>query len=294
MRSGKLLRAMFKFITQRSFFVNLLVIILLVIGILLAFFASLKWITNHGDVVKVPNITGKNINEARSILKASGLEILVQDSVFIDNLPRLSIVKQSPAANIGVKSGRVVYITINRAQPPMLEVPDLHGYSISSVQQLLQNFGFKVGGITYKPDLAKDVIKEQLYNGNPVEPGTRLPMGSVIDLVLGDGVGNRNVPVPDIVGMTYSEAMDYLKTMNISIGGVNTDPGITDTNSAFIYKQSPAPTTTNIDGTSVKNYLAPGDGIAIWLSLQAPAGATNAGDASAGKTDSTVKPAPQQ
>jgi beta-lactam-binding protein with PASTA domain len=149
-----------------------------------------------------------------------------------------------------------------------LEVPDLHGYSITSAQQLLQNFGFKAGRITYKPDIAKDVIKEQLYNGNPVTTGTRLPMGTVIDFVVGDGVGNRNVPVPDITGMTYGEAMEYLQTMNISIGGVNSDSKITDMNSAAIYRQSPEPATTNIDGTSVKNYLAPGDKITVWLRLQ--------------------------
>ncbi|MDR0794219.1 MAG: PASTA domain-containing protein [Chitinophagaceae bacterium] len=279
---------MFKFITQRSFFVNLLVIILLVIVILIAFFSSLEMITKHGNVVKVPNIVGKNIYDAGKILKASGLDIVVQDSIFYDSLPRLSIIKQSPEADAGVKPGRIVFITINRAQAPLLEVPDMRGYSITSARQLLQNFGFKTGVITYKPDLAKDVIKEQLYNGDPIVQGTRLAMGAVIDFVVGDGVGNRNVPVPDIVGMTYGEAMEYLQTMNISIGGVNPDPGVTDMNSTSIYKQSPEPATTNVDGTSAKNYLAPGDKITVWLKLQTPSVDANGAN---GAETPTAKPA---
>ncbi len=57
------------------------------------------------------------------------------------------------------------------------------------VEPTLRSLGFEIGTISYKPDVAKDVVLEMRHKGQIVEPGMKLMKTSKIDLVLGDGSG---------------------------------------------------------------------------------------------------------
>ena len=47
--------------------------------------------------------------------------------------------------------------------------------------------GFKIGEITFKNDIGKDMVLEMRYKGEPLTPGTLLQKTAEIDLVLGNG-----------------------------------------------------------------------------------------------------------
>ena len=94
---------MFKFITQRSLLVNLLVAIALLVLIIFAFFFSLDSITKHNESVTVPSVTGTSLADATKFLEQKEFEVAVQDSVYIDTLAPLTVVKQSPESEEGVK-----------------------------------------------------------------------------------------------------------------------------------------------------------------------------------------------
>ena len=64
---------MFQFITNRSFFVNLLIAIVLGLAVLFIFFQLLDRITQHGKYIKVPEIKGKHVDEAKRLLEYLGL-----------------------------------------------------------------------------------------------------------------------------------------------------------------------------------------------------------------------------
>lgn len=251
---------MFRFITTRPLWVNILVAIALVCAVSAIFFMSLGAITRHNDNRKVPDIVGKSTDEAIRILKENGLRVEVQDSVYIDSLPKASIIKQSPDAQAVVKVGRTIFLTVNRLAAPMVDMPDLRGFSITSAQLLMQNLGLKLGGTSYINDIAKNAVKQQLLNNADIQPGTKVPVGATIFLVLGNGAGSESMEVPDIVGMSFDEATSYLQTFNITIGTVNTDPGVTDQGSAEIYKQDPP----RMNGAQ-KNRMKPGQSINVWL-----------------------------
>jgi hypothetical protein len=51
--------------------------------------------------------------------------------------------------------------------------------------------GFQIGKERYIPDLGKDVVRGLEVRGKKIEPGVRLPKNTVIDLVLGDGLEER-------------------------------------------------------------------------------------------------------
>ncbi len=248
----------------------MLAAIALLIFLLFAFFTSLDWITHHGDVKKVPSVVGRNIEEAEQILKSQGFDVAVQDSVYVDTAARASVIKQSPDADAVVKINRTIYLTINRTEAPLVNMPDLRGFSFLSAQLYLQSLGLKLGDTTYTPDIAKNAVKDQLYNGKTIEPGTKVNMGSAISLILGDGISDNDMDVPDIVGMTFSQAKDYLTTLNISIGAIVPNTDVTDTGNAFVYRQSPATTSSNSAGESTKNKISPGQVVDVWLSVQQP------------------------
>ena len=255
-----------KFITRQPLWANILVGILLIIILVSVFILSLRKITQHGESMKVPSVVGKNFTEAREMLETMGFEVVVQDSVYQNKLQPLAIIKQIPDADATVKVNRTVYLTINRAEPPLIEMPNLLGYSYRNAEMVLKNMGLNVGDTSFRPDFAKNSILEQQFNGAPIQPGTQLRMGSSISLVLGDGVGNIEMVVPSLIGMTYGDADRLLRANGLNLGAVVLDPGITDTLGAFIYKQNPEK--FRDDGVKLK--IRPGQLMDVWLSTEPP------------------------
>ena len=122
---------MFGFITRRSLFVKHNCSYCIgVFGLCFLFFVSLGSITRHDETIKVPSVTRQNIIKCQIIFRKPGFKVTVQDSVYIDSLAPLVVVKQSPESDEVVKINRTVYLTINRAQAPLIEMPDLLGFFI--------------------------------------------------------------------------------------------------------------------------------------------------------------------
>lgn len=261
---------MFKFLSRQSFLVNLVIAILLVVLIVFLFFNSLDWITHHNDDVTVPSVMGQNIAGATKLLEAQGFDVEVVDSVYIDTAAKASVIRQSPDAAAVVKRNRTIYLTVNRTQAPMVEMPDLRGFSFQSAQMYLQSLSLRLGDTTYRPDIARNSVLEQSLNGKQIAPGTKVSMGSSISFVLGDGVGNVLMNVPNIVGMTLSDARSYLQSLNVSLGAIVPDPGISDPENAYVYKQNPTEKGTDVDGNERKNKIHPGQVIDVYLSLTQP------------------------
>ena len=90
---------MFKFITNRPLWLNILIGIALAIAIFAAFLLSLNWLTDHGKSATVPSVTGKNYEEAKQILKKAGFDMEIQDSVYVDTAKPMSVIKQIPDAD---------------------------------------------------------------------------------------------------------------------------------------------------------------------------------------------------
>ncbi|MEO5948181.1 MAG: PASTA domain-containing protein [Chitinophagaceae bacterium] len=257
---------MFKFITNRPLWLNILVGIVVAIGIFSIFLMSLNWITDHGKYATVPSVTGKSYDEAKQILKKAGFDIEIQDSVYVDAAKLISVIKQFPDADEVVKSNRTVFLLISRSVPPLVEMPNLVGYSLRNAQMVLKNMDLKIGDTTFKPDFAKNAILEQLYNGASITPGTQIRKGSTISLVLGDGVGNKEFSVPVITGMLYGEAKRILEENGIVIGAIVTMADVIDTAGAWIYRQNPE----RFDDDKRIQKIRSGQTIDVWLQVDKP------------------------
>lgn len=252
---------MFKFITNKPIWVNILAAIVIALLILFLVLKMLGWITKHGEYLKVPAVTGLKTDEAIKLLEKQGFDVYIQDSVFTDTAKRGVVLKQLPDPNATVKVNRTVFITVNRYTPPMMEMPKLEGQNLSFAIRMLERNHLKLGDTTSRPDYMAGSVLEQHFNGMRIPEKTKIQWGSRIDLIIGGGLGNKQMPVPSLIGMSYNEAKAYLDESGISIGAIITEGKITDTASAYVVKQRPE----RLDAESKMIFIQSGQVMDIWI-----------------------------
>jgi beta-lactam-binding protein with PASTA domain len=256
---------MFKFITQRPLWVNIIAAVAMAVILFFLFVFSLRWFTRHNEAKSVPQVTGKTYEAAKDLLEKSGFEVEIQDSIYADTAKPTQVLKQVPEPDELVKVHRTVYLTINRSVPPLVEMPNLIGYSYRSAEMALKNSNLRVGDTTFKANFARNAVLEQHYNGSNVAAGTKIRMGSKITLVLGNGVGDKQFVVPSLIGMTYAQAKSMLQAHGLDFGVVITQ-GIEDTANAYIYQQRPE----RFDDEKRFRYIRSGQLMDVWLQKDKP------------------------
>ena len=97
----------------------------------------------------------------------------------------------------------------------------------------------KVGKLEYQPDIATNKVLDFKVNGMAIEIGQELYYGTIIDLVVGQGLSNEKVVVPNLIGLSRVEANIILKSTSLNIGLEYFNNVISDSNYAIIYKQYP-------------------------------------------------------
>ncbi len=254
---------MFRFLTSKPLWLNILAGFAVLILLLLLFLGSLDIITHHGKTMKIPTVVGQSIDQARKTLESQGFEIIIQDSIYNDTIPPLQVIKQFPDADNLVKVNRTVYLTINRSVAPEIDMPNLLSMTFRNAEMVLRRYGLKLGDTVFKPDFARNSVLDQQYKGQSIKPGTKIQQGSEITLVLGNGVGIEFI-VPDLFGMTYRDARATISESGLIVGSVVPDADVTDTMSAFVYRQNP----DRYDYEKQVNHIRQGQIIDIWISVQ--------------------------
>lgn len=257
---------MFEFVTKKPLWINIVAGFLLMVFCLFLLYVLLGPLTKHGKSRTVPNVVGKSFEEAKAVLRNQGFEIEIQDSIYIDTTAKGFVLKQIPEGDAVVKINRKVYLTVNRYVPPVVEMPNLIGFSFRNAELQLKNMGLRIGDTLFRPDFAKNSVLEQRYEGGPISPGTKIQQGSEIVLVLGDGLGEIEFAVPDLIGMTYGNAKNLLLANGLSFLVVLPDPGVTDTLNAYISWQNPP--RFSEDGKHMR--IRPGQTMDVKLSLEKP------------------------
>lgn len=261
---------MFKFITSKPLWANILAGIVLVALLIGLFFALLGYITGHNNYIKVPSVLSQNVDAAKQSLTNAGFGVEVIDSLYDASVGALAVIRQSPEPDATVKVGRTIYLTINRSAAPQVEMPNLVGFSIRSAEMYLQTVGLKMGEISYKSDIAKNTVLAQLFNGNDIKPGTKLPIGSMIGFVVANGVGEGEIEVPNLIGLTYEQAKAQLGLFSINIGSIVALDAFTDSTKAFVVKQSPEVFSEPTPGQKQNNKIRPGQVVDLYLSASPP------------------------
>jgi len=220
----------------------------------------LRTYTRHSVAVRVPDLKGLSMEESVAMLSSRELQAMVIDSVYIDDLPKGSVVDQSPVAGVDVKPERKVYLVLNANEPKMLDMPRLIDLSKRQAISVLEIIGLKVKDLQYVPDPCVDCVVDQLYKGEHIAPEARIRRGESVTLVLGSGDKGERVPIPELFGLNSMEVASVLNMASLNLGivveciGCNTR---IDSTLARVRRQSPQAMNSGM--------IAMGSMIDIWL-----------------------------
>ena len=184
--------SVFQFLKSKSFFKQVAIAI---IGLFVFIFVLKYWLgfsTNHDQKIQVPNLHKMSLQEVEKKLNELNLDFIVIDSSsYNPNYPKKSVIEQSPETGDFVKEKRKIYLTLNPSKYRDVTIPDLNGKTKRQAVSQLRSKGLNVGtNYTYVNDIGKDVVRGLRYKGKILNHGDKLPLNSIVDLVLGDGKGN--------------------------------------------------------------------------------------------------------
>ncbi|MCB0492108.1 MAG: PASTA domain-containing protein [Cyclobacteriaceae bacterium] len=254
--------------TLGSLIVNLSIAIgLLAFLSLFYFYIYLPNTTNHGETITVPNLEGMDVDKIEGFLSGHDLRFEISDSSYSEDFPPLTVLQQFPKSGSKVKENRKIYITLNRVTPPTVPMPDLVDRSRINAEVVLKSNELRRGHIILEPSPFLNLVKEMRYMGKPIEEGTRVPKGAVIDLVVGDGNGRSDFRIGNLIGDSYETALFKLQGWNLHLGSVEIPAGVDTTGtSPVVYKQYP----------EINEQVRVGDPVDLWL---APPGYVEPDDA---------------
>jgi beta-lactam-binding protein with PASTA domain len=219
------------------------------------FYVYLPYVTNHGNHIEVPDFTGIDQHELQKVAEQHKLRFAIEDSAYSADHPPYTAIRQFPKAGAKVKENRLVYITINRITAPTMPIPDLLDRSLLNAEVMLKSNELIPGNIFYESK-PFPIIYEMRYKGRTIRAGMRVPKGSIIDLVVGDGKGSSDLVIGTLIGDTYDQAVFKLAGWNLHLGRIEIAPGIDTTGmKTFVYRQEPK------EGDSVRV----GDPINLWI-----------------------------
>jgi eukaryotic-like serine/threonine-protein kinase len=204
------------------------------------FYFYLPSATNHGETITVPSVEGMHFDELEDFLGKRNLRYTINDSTYDEAYPPLTVLRQFPHPGVRIKENRVIYLSLNRVTPPSVPMPNLVDGSLINAEAVMRGNELKRGRIELVRGPFLNLVKEVRYNGDKIEPGTRIPKGSVIDLVVEDG-GSNVVPAPDVMGYTLEDAKIPIFGSNLNLGQITFVGDTTGREAKIVLKQKPAP-----------------------------------------------------
>lgn len=151
-------------------------------------------ISEGADLVTVPLVVNKNLNDADALLKEAGLNVGTVDPEFSDSVPKGIIIRQDPDALSSIAPGSRVNLIISEG-PEVINVkmPDVVKKSISEARNAITGLDLVVGEVTPQPSdsIEKDFVIWQSY-----EPGTELETGTTVDLYISSGPAETPIVIP--------------------------------------------------------------------------------------------------
>ncbi|MGY8808766.1 MAG: PASTA domain-containing protein [Fidelibacterota bacterium] len=172
---------------------------------------------NQRSMIAIPNLEGLSVVEAESITKSEGIEVVVVDTIFTNDINPGIILEQFPAAGKEVKIGRAIKIKITQLNQKIV-VPELLGKTLRSSEIELDQIGISVDSVyySYSPNYPKGIVSWQ----SPA-PLDSIRKGFGVRIEVSTGLApNDFIAVPDLQGIFYSEAIKKINELGLKEGSI--------------------------------------------------------------------------
>ncbi|MEU8530870.1 Stk1 family PASTA domain-containing Ser/Thr kinase [Streptomyces sp. NPDC048629] len=174
-------------------------------------------ISRGPEIVKVPNLKGKRLAEAKKLLAADGLVPGVITQAFSQDIPQGAVISSDPEPGTERRPDSAVALVVSKGVP--VDVPDVTGESVSEATTTLRDAGLKVKVApeqVFSPEAAGSVAAQSLAEGS------RAAAGDVITLTVSKGP--RMITVPDVTGKDVDEARAALEGLGFEVKVQRTFP----------------------------------------------------------------------
>jgi eukaryotic-like serine/threonine-protein kinase len=161
------------------------------------------------DAIPVPNVENLPEDEATARLADADLtwEIETEPS---DTIAEGRVIRTEPAAGEEVEPGSVILVVVSEGPEPVV-VPSLFGLTTEQAEAELAERGLELS-VSSQTQIVDDVgLVGKVAAQNPAE-GSELEPGENVTVSLGE---LRQIPVPDLAGMTETEARDELAELGL-------------------------------------------------------------------------------
>ena len=135
-----------------------------------------------------------------------------------DTVEAGKVIGTNPEEGSTVEKGTQVEVYISSG-PKKVSVPTVVGYSKDDAESALKTAGFEVktGSSVYS-----DSVQKGLVAYTDPKSGAKVLPGATITLYISKGAEQKTTKVPDVIGMTKSQAKEALKAKNLVLGKVTT------------------------------------------------------------------------
>ena len=191
--------------------IAIFVILILVVGGFSGF--AINKIINNGkdQEIEIPNIVGKDFEEAQKECQERGLELKQRSSDYNTDYEEGQIITQDPQAGTMTKE-KVIYADVSKGTR-MVKVTNIEGKDIKVAKYELEN---TLGFVVEQENVTSDIVASGIVISQEYKDVER-PYGSVIKVQVSSGDGKAQVVVQNVVGKTEEEARSILEGLNLNV-----------------------------------------------------------------------------
>ncbi|MFF7711845.1 Stk1 family PASTA domain-containing Ser/Thr kinase [Streptomyces sp. NPDC007988] len=179
-------------------------------------------ISRGPEIVKVPELEGLKLADARNTLRKAGLAPGVITREFSDEAAQGTVIGSDPAAGTERRPDSAIALVVSKGSP--VDVPDVTGESVEDATGTLADAGLKVKVApeqVHSPEDAGTVARQ-----SPAEGG-QAAKGDTITLTVSKGP--RMVEVPDVTGDSLNDARRELEEAGFEVKVERAFPFLGDT-----------------------------------------------------------------
>jgi eukaryotic-like serine/threonine-protein kinase len=168
--------------------------------------------------VAVPSLTGRTVNEARTVLADNGLNLRVEEGLRVDpKVPAGHVLAQDPQAGINTRRERTVKVWVS-AGPRATVMPSFVGESERTAQLRVEQEGLQLVA-------ASEVRSADYPSGTVVAqtPPAKTNAGEVA-LLINRGESGMTYVMPDLIGVNGARAADVLRARGFRVAVVGDHP----------------------------------------------------------------------